>query len=76
MVPILNHTDRSVPLRQAVAVRDDAGSRVELEASGNVKIDTIAQIAATGVDRISSGALSHQATALYRGVDGMDAVAS
>ncbi|MGI9472840.1 MAG: carboxylating nicotinate-nucleotide diphosphorylase, partial [Rubripirellula sp.] len=63
-------------LRSAVAIRDQCGSAVELEASGNVRIDTIAQIAATGVDRISSGALTHQATSLDLGLDWFDSTAS
>ncbi|TWU59151.1 Nicotinate-nucleotide pyrophosphorylase [carboxylating] [Rubripirellula tenax] len=63
-------------LAEAVAIRDAAKSPVELEASGNVKIDTIAAIAATGVDRISSGALTHQATSLDLGFDWFDANAS
>ncbi len=63
-------------LREAVAIRNDAGSKVELEASGNVKIDTIAEIAATGVDRISSGALTHQATSLDLGLDWFDSITS
>jgi nicotinate-nucleotide pyrophosphorylase (carboxylating) len=63
-------------LREAVGIRDAAGSGVELEASGNVRIDTIAEIAATGVDRISSGALTHQATSLDLGLDWFDAAAS
>ncbi|KAA1260103.1 Nicotinate-nucleotide pyrophosphorylase [carboxylating] [Rubripirellula obstinata] len=60
-------------LAEAVAIRDAAGSPVELEASGNVTIDTIASIAATGVNRISSGALTHQATSLDLGFDWFDA---
>lgn len=63
-------------LAQAVAIRDEAKSMVELEASGNVKIDTIAAIAATGVDRISSGALTHQAQSLDLGFDWYDVTAS
>ena len=63
-------------LREAVAIRNAAGSKVELEASGNVKIDTIAEIAATGVDRISSGALTHHATSLDLGLDWFDSAAS
>ncbi len=63
-------------LRQAVAIRDEEKSPVELEASGNVRIDTIAEIAATGVDRISSGALTHQATSLDLGLDWFDSTAS
>jgi nicotinate-nucleotide pyrophosphorylase (carboxylating) len=45
-------------LRQAVAL---AGGRVVLEASGGVTLDSIAKIAATGVDYASSGALTHSA---------------
>lgn len=56
-------------LRAAVAARDAAGVSVELEASGNVNLDTIATVAATGVDRISSGSLTHQATWLDLGMD-------
>lgn len=63
-------------LREAVDIRNAANSRVLLEASGNVRIDTIGGIAATGVDRISSGALTHQATSLDLGLDWFDAVAS
>ena len=59
-------------LREAVGLRDTVAAHVELEASGNVRIDTIAQIAATGVDRISSGALTHQATSLDLGLDWFD----
>jgi nicotinate-nucleotide pyrophosphorylase (carboxylating) len=45
------------------AVKLTAG-RVPLEASGNVTLETVASIAATGVDYISSGALTHSAPAL------------
>jgi len=63
-------------LTMAVQIRDQENRLVELEASGNVKIDTIAAIAATGVDRISSGALTHQAQSLDLGLDWFDANAS
>ncbi|MEM9367018.1 MAG: carboxylating nicotinate-nucleotide diphosphorylase [Planctomycetota bacterium] len=56
-------------LREAVRLRDAAGIDVDLEASGNVTIDTISTIAATGVDRISCGALTHQAVWLDLGMD-------
>ncbi|WP_146392420.1 carboxylating nicotinate-nucleotide diphosphorylase [Allorhodopirellula solitaria] len=56
-------------LRSAVSKRDAAAVPVELEASGNITIDTIADVAGTGVDRISSGALTHQATSLDLGMD-------
>jgi nicotinate-nucleotide pyrophosphorylase (carboxylating) len=51
-------------LREAVALRDASGSRAELEASGGVTLATVAEVAATGVDAISIGALTHSAPAL------------
>ena len=48
-------------LRAAVALID---GRITTEASGNVRLETIPAIAATGVDYISSGALTHSVTAL------------
>ncbi len=45
------------------AVRRVAG-RVQTEASGNVTLETVSEIAATGVDFISSGALTHSVRAL------------
>jgi nicotinate-nucleotide pyrophosphorylase (carboxylating) len=38
-----------------------AQGRVVLEASGGITLDSIAKIAATGVDYVSSGALTHSA---------------
>jgi nicotinate-nucleotide pyrophosphorylase (carboxylating) len=38
-----------------------ARGRVVLEASGGVTLETIAKIASTGVDYVSSGALTHSA---------------
>ncbi len=51
-------------LRQAVAVRNIAGSDARLEASGGVTLDNVAAIALTGVELISIGALTHSAPAL------------
>jgi nicotinate-nucleotide pyrophosphorylase (carboxylating) len=48
-------------LRAAVEL---AAGRAELEASGGVSLETVAGIAATGVDFISVGALTHSAPAL------------
>jgi len=42
------------------SVRLSAG-KIKLEASGNVTLDTVRQIAETGVDYISSGTLTHSA---------------
>ena len=43
-------------MRQAVAIND---GRAKLEASGNVTIENVRQVAETGVDYISVGALTH-----------------
>jgi nicotinate-nucleotide pyrophosphorylase (carboxylating) len=56
-------------LRAAVLRRDAASPGTLLEASGGVNLDTVAGIAATGVDRISVGALTHSAPALDIALD-------
>jgi nicotinate-nucleotide pyrophosphorylase (carboxylating) len=45
------------------------GGRAIVEASGNVTLDTVGAIAETGVDVISSGALTHSVRALDFGLD-------
>jgi nicotinate-nucleotide pyrophosphorylase (carboxylating) len=62
-------------LAQAVTMRNDAGlaRALLLEASGGVTLETIGAIAATGVDRISIGSLTHGAASLDVGLDvGLD----
>jgi len=58
-------------LRQAVERRNSLGlkGRLELEASGGVRLDTVRDIALTGVERISVGALMHSATAIDIALD-------
>lgn len=56
-------------MREAVALRDRLAPAVELEASGGVRLETVAAIAETGVDRISAGALTHSAVQLDFGLD-------
>ncbi len=56
-------------LRQAIALRDRIAPHVQLESSGGVTLDTVRQIAETGVDRIAIGALTHSAPALDLGLD-------
>ncbi len=53
-------------LREAV---EFTGGRVPLEASGGVTLSSVAAIAETGVDFISSGALTHSAPNLDLGLD-------
>ena len=48
-------------IREVVVYRNAHYPHILLEASGNVTLDTIEEIAKTGVDAISSGSLIHQA---------------
>ncbi|MFK5975906.1 MAG: carboxylating nicotinate-nucleotide diphosphorylase [Sulfurovum sp.] len=48
-------------IKEVVAYRDSNYPHILLEASGNVTLKTIKEIALTGVDAISSGAIIHQA---------------
>ena len=56
-------------LREAVMLRNAMSPEVILEASGGVHLETVAEIAHTGVDRISVGALTHAAAWLDLGLD-------
>ncbi len=51
-------------LRQAVAINAEHSRVAELEASGNVTLDTIRDIAETGVDFISTGAVTKNVAAI------------
>ena len=53
-------------LAQAVKI---TGGRAVLEASGGVTLETVRAIAETGVDYISSGAITHSARNLDVGLD-------
>lgn len=69
-VILLDNFDRA-SLRESVRLRDTAGLRgkVELEASGGARLETVRAIAETGVDRIAVGALTHSAPILDLGLD-------
>jgi nicotinate-nucleotide pyrophosphorylase (carboxylating) len=58
-------------LRAAVTRRNELAPQIELEASGGVTLETVGEIALTGVERISIGALTHSATSLDLGLDWM-----
>lgn len=64
-VVLLDNMD-SGALREAVTM--SAGQLV-LEASGNMTLERIAEVAATGIDYISVGALTHSARTLDLGLD-------
>ena len=53
-------------MREAVAL---AGGKVLLEASGGITLDAVEEIAGTGVDFISSGALTHSVRAVNLSLD-------
>jgi nicotinate-nucleotide pyrophosphorylase (carboxylating) len=53
-------------MREAVMM---AGGRIPLEASGGVNEDTVREIAETGVDFISVGALTHSVKAMDISLD-------
>lgn len=56
-------------MRSAVEQRNASGLSVLLEASGGLTLARIPDVAKTGVDRISVGALTHSAPALDIGLD-------
>jgi nicotinate-nucleotide pyrophosphorylase (carboxylating) len=51
-------------MRKAVALNKERGHRAKLEASGNVNLDNVRQIAETGVDFISVGGLTKHVRAV------------
>jgi nicotinate-nucleotide pyrophosphorylase (carboxylating) len=51
-------------MRKAVALNREQGHRAKLEASGNVSLDNVRQIAETGVDFISIGGLTKHVRAV------------
>ena len=53
-------------MKKAVSL---VGGRAIVEASGNVTIDSVREIAQTGVDIISSGWITHSAPSLDLGMD-------
>lgn len=64
-VVLLDNMDTAT-LREAVAM---VAGRMVTEASGNMALGRIAEVAATGVDYISAGALTHSARTLDLGLD-------
>jgi nicotinate-nucleotide pyrophosphorylase (carboxylating) len=64
-VVLLDNMDTDT-LREAVGM---AQGCVALEASGNMRLERIAEVAATGVDYISVGALTHSVPVMDLGMD-------
>lgn len=67
-IVLLDNMDEST-LKQAVSMRDNSGLPIALESSGGITLDTIAAKARTGVERLSCGALTHQAVSVDLGLD-------
>lgn len=58
-----------IELKEAVRRRNHVDPEIELEASGGISLVTVNQVAATGVERISVGALTHSAPAFDVALD-------
>ncbi len=56
-------------IREAVTLRDQLAPGVLLEASGGIGLETVRDIAESGVNRIAVGALTHSAPALDLGLE-------
>jgi nicotinate-nucleotide pyrophosphorylase (carboxylating) len=58
-------------LRRAVRMRDEAGlkGKIQFEASGGIRLETVVEVARTGVERISCGAITHSARAMDIAMD-------
>lgn len=66
---ILTDNFTAEQLREAVHRRDRLAPEILLEVSGGVTLETAAELARTGVDRISVGALTHSAPSLDIALD-------
>ena len=56
-------------MREAVVMRNAVGERPLLEASGGITLENLREVAATGIDRIAIGALTHSAKVLDLSMD-------
>jgi nicotinate-nucleotide pyrophosphorylase (carboxylating) len=59
---------------EAVRAGEGTTGRVELEATGNLTLDRAAEVAATGVDYLSVGALTHSSPILDLALDLVEGV--
>ena len=55
--------------KELAEVVEAVGDRAELEATGRISLDSVVDYAATGVDYISVGALTHSSPILDIGLD-------
>ncbi|MFC5729010.1 MULTISPECIES: carboxylating nicotinate-nucleotide diphosphorylase [Nocardioides] len=59
----------SETMREAVRIRDESGRHATLEASGGLTLERAREVALTGVDFISVGALTHSVSVFDLGMD-------
>lgn len=59
-------------LRETVALLRELGEPVEIEATGGMTLDVVAEHAATGVDYVSVGGLTHSSPIIDLGLDLVD----
>ena len=59
-------------MRRAVELRNQRKPEIELEASGGITLSTIHDVAMTGVERISVGALTHSFQIFDLGLDWLE----
>lgn len=71
VVPDIVLLDNMTPkqLAEAVRRRNAVGADTHLEASGGINLQTVAEIARSGIERISVGGLTHSAVSLDIGLD-------
>lgn len=67
-IVMLDNMDTAT-MAEAVAIRDAHHNHALLEASGGITLSRLPEIAATGIDLISSGALTHSAPSLDISLD-------
>jgi nicotinate-nucleotide pyrophosphorylase (carboxylating) len=54
----------NMTVKQLQAIVERVAGRAELEASGGITLETVREVASTGLQSISVGALTHSAAAL------------
>ncbi|MCO5228240.1 MAG: carboxylating nicotinate-nucleotide diphosphorylase [Thermomicrobiales bacterium] len=67
-IVMLDNMD-TITMAEAVVIRDAHRNHALLEASGGITLSRLPEIAATGIDLISSGALTHSAPSLDISLD-------
>ncbi|PVG82471.1 carboxylating nicotinate-nucleotide diphosphorylase [Nocardioides gansuensis] len=68
---LLDNMDTAT-MAEAVRIRDASGDKAELEASGGLTLERAREVAETGVDYISVGALTHSVNVFDLGLDLVD----